>query len=125
MTQPNNIQATDLSGNLANPTDFYFSNFYTPTFTVSQNIDDAILAFFERVTENKESAKILASSVIYISIARGIDPMETLAKFADLESDQLTSYVAVFLNLNRVGTSFLGISGTPKVSKYVQRSILP
>ena len=123
--QPNNIDATDLSENLFNDTDFFFSNYFSPAFTVSQNIDDAVLAFFEKITQNKESAKVLASSVIYISLARDIDPMETLANFSSLDEDQLNSYVTAFLNLNRTGTSYLGINGAPRVGKYVQRMIMP
>jgi hypothetical protein len=123
--QPNNINATDLSGSIPNETDFFFSNYFSPAFTVSQNIDDAVLAFFEKITQNKESAKVLASSVIYISLARDIDPMETLASFYSLNEDQLNSYVTAFLNLNRTGTSYLGINGVPRVGKYVQRMIMP
>lgn len=125
MAQPNNINATDLSAGVPNETDNFFTNYYSPAFTVSQNVDDAVLAFFERVTENKESAKILASSVIYTSLARDIDPMEILAKFDAMKDDELNSYITVFLNINRVGTSYLGINGTPKVGKYVQRMIRP
>ena len=125
MSQPNNINATDLSAGVPNETDNFFTNYYSPSFTVSQNVDDAVLAFFERVTENKESAKILASSVIYTSLARDIDPMEILAKFDAMKDDELKSYITVFLNINRVGTSYLGINGTPKVGKYVQRMIRP
>jgi hypothetical protein len=123
--QPNNINATNLSENLFNDTDFFFSNYFSPAFTVSQNIDDAVLAFFEKITQNKESAKVLASSVIYISLARDIDPMETLANFSSLDEGQLNSYITAFLNLNRTGTSYLGINGAPRVGKYVQRMIMP
>lgn len=125
MVQPNNINATDLSLGVPNETDNFFTNYFTPSFTVSQNVDDTILAFFEKITENKESAKVLASSVIYTSLARDIDPMEILAKFQSMKDDELNSYVTVFLNINRVGTSYLGINGAPKVGKYVQRMIRP
>mgnify|MGYP006275299959 CR=1 FL=1 len=124
-TQPNNITSVNLAGDPANETDFFFSNFFTPAFTVSQNIDDAILGFFERITENKESAKILASSMIYISLSRNVDPMESLANFSTMSDADINSYVTAFLNLNRAGTSYLGINGVPRVSKYVQRTILP
>jgi hypothetical protein len=40
------------------------------------------------------------------------------------ESDELTPYLTMLLNQNRVNTSLLGISNTPPVDKYVQRSIL-
>ena len=40
------------------------------------------------------------------------------------EQDELTPYLTVLLNQNRVNTSLLGISNTPAVNKYIQRSIL-
>lgn len=40
------------------------------------------------------------------------------------EQDELTPYLTVLLNQNRVNTSLLGISNSPPVNKYVQRSIL-
>lgn len=125
MAQPNNINATDLSIGVPNETDYFFTNYFTPAFTVSQNVDDAVLAFFEKITDNKESAKVLASSVIYTSLARDMDPMEILSKFSSMKVEELNSYVAVFLNINRIGTSYLGINGVPKVGKYVQRMIRP
>jgi hypothetical protein len=126
MAQPGNINAIDvINGATPNETDYFFSNYFTPTFTVSQNIDDAVLSFFEKITENKEAAKVLASSVIYTSLARGMDPMEVLNKFSTMGEGELNSYVSVFLNLNRVGTSYLGLNGVPKVGKYVQRMIRP
>lgn len=40
------------------------------------------------------------------------------------EQDEITPYLTVLLNQNRVNTSLLGISNSPPVNKYVQRSIL-
>lgn len=40
------------------------------------------------------------------------------------EQDEITPYLAVLLNQNRVNTSLLGINNTPDVSKYITRSIL-
>ena len=40
------------------------------------------------------------------------------------EKDELTPYLTVLLNQNRVNTSLLGISQNPPVNKYVSRSIL-
>lgn len=40
------------------------------------------------------------------------------------EQDEITPYLTVLLNQNRVNTSLLGISNNPPVNKYVQRSIL-
>lgn len=103
----------------------FFNNFFKPQFSLASNVDDASIALFERITNNKESARLLASSVIYTSIATNIDPMETLAKFSGLDSDSLLAYTTLFLNLNRVGTSYLGINNNTRVSKYIRRSIIP
>lgn len=40
------------------------------------------------------------------------------------EQDELTPYLTVLLNQNRVNTSLLGISNTPQINKYIQRAIL-
>jgi len=106
-------------------TNNFFNNFFQPSFTVSQNTDDIMLSFFEKISNNRESAKLMASSVIYTSLARNIDPIETLAKFSTMATEELNSYVVMFLNLNRVGTSYLGINNAPRVSKYVKRMIMP
>lgn len=123
--KPTNISAVDAVEIVEGKAPTFFNNFYQPDFTVSQNVNDAILAFFEKITDNREAAKIMASSVIYTSLAQGIDPLETLEKFSTMSSEDLNSYVAMFLNLNRVGTSYLGINGRPRTGKYVARMIRP
>jgi hypothetical protein len=58
-------------------------------------------------------------------MAQRVSPMEILDRFKDMSQEEITGFAAMFLNLNRVGTSYLGISNRPKTNKYVQRSILP
>jgi len=123
MASPNNLSESVLSGNTTTLT--FFNNFFQPGFTVSQNIDDAVLGFFEQICNNKQAAKILASSIIYTSIAQRLDPMDILANFSKMDNLELNAYITMFLNLNRVGTSFLGVKNSPRVSKYVKRMILP
>lgn len=119
----NNIGAIDASG--TSNAQSFFNNLSLPPITVSQNIDDAVIAYFQRITSSKESAKALAAAVILTSVSQGIDPMATLQEFMKMEKGQLNSYLAMFLNLNRVGTSYLGISNQPTASKYVIRTLLP
>lgn len=38
---------------------------------------------------------------------------------------ELDAYLTMFLNLNRAGTSLLGLGNSPHTSKYITRSILP
>ena len=40
------------------------------------------------------------------------------------EQDEITPFLTVLLNQNRVNTSLLGLSNSPPVNKYVQRAIL-
>jgi len=120
-----NLDTIDKSVNAATDPNKYFNNYFGPTFQVNPNVDAAILSYFESVSDNKESAKALASAVIYTSYTQRINPMETLTEFTKLPKGELNSYLTMFLNLQRVGTSYLGITNQPAVNKYVQRAIIP
>jgi len=61
-----------------NITTSYFNNYFKPDLSVSQNLDNAVLGFFESITGNKESAKVMASVVLYTAITQGIDPMSVV-----------------------------------------------
>jgi len=37
---------------------------------------------------------------------------------------ELTAYLAMFLNLNRINTSMLGVSNAPMANKYIARTII-
>jgi len=124
-TKPSNLTSVNAVEITSGQVPSFFNNFYQPAYSVSQNVDDAVLAFFEKITDGREAAKIMASAVIYTSLAQNIDPLETLQKFSTMSSEDLNSYVAMFLNLNRVGTSYLGINNRPRTGKYVARMIRP
>lgn len=123
MTQFTNYGSID-TNTLAN-TENFFNNINLPPVNVSQNVDDAVIAYFEKITENKQAAKNLAAAVILTSVSQGIDPMETIQEFMKMDNKALASYVTMFLNLSRVGTSYLGITNQPTIGKYVKRMILP
>jgi hypothetical protein len=122
---PTNLQRIDT--NNVNPprTDSFFNNFFNFPIEVSSNIDAAILAHFEQITDNKESARALASAVIYTAIKQGINPMVALDDFKKIPPGELNTYTALFLNFDRIGTSFLGLKNRPAQSKYITRTILP
>lgn len=121
---PTNLQAVNLNSFNERDVQKYFNNFFDVPINVSSNIDTAIIGYFETITDNKEAARALASAVIYTSVKQGINPMETLKEFQKLPRGELDAYTAMFLNLDRVGTSFLGISNSPVINKYVNRTIL-
>ena len=121
--EPTNLTQINLNAVETKNTDKYFNNFFDVPVEVSSNVDAAIVAYFEQVADNKESARALASAVIYTSVKQGLDPMETLQEFQRLPKGELDAYTAMFLNFERKGTSYLGISNQPQVNKYIQRSI--
>lgn len=118
----NNISNIDLDS--LQDTQTFFNNYYLPAVTVSQNVDDSIIGFFQQVTDTKESAKALAGAVILTSLAQRTDPMDVLQKFSKMSKGELNSYLTMFLNLNRIGTSYLGINNAPQTSKYIARTLL-
>lgn len=108
----------------ANP-DKFFNNFFNFPVEVSTNVDAAVVAYFEQIADNKESARALASAVIYTAIKQGINPMSALDEFKKIPPGELSAYTALFLNFERVGTSFLGLTNRPVQNKYITRAILP
>lgn len=103
----------------------YLNNFYKPNYTITSNQNTAVIAFFENITQDYESAKILASSVVYTSIAQGVDPMTVIDQLKNMDGENRNKFISMFLNFNRIGTSQLGIHTTSKYNKYIQRMINP
>jgi hypothetical protein len=121
---------TVISGNLpplssGNATTDYFDRFFVRTPGTSSNKNDMLVAFLQEWTGSYEAGNILAGVVLYTAETQGIDPAILIDEFQKLDKKQLNSYLTLFLNLNRVGTSLLGISNTPQTSKYISRAILP
>lgn len=119
-----------VNGNLppsdnTNKTTEYFNNFFKSDLTTSQNVDDALVGYFQTVTGDKDSGRTLAATVLYTALSQGIDPMSIVDEFRSMRPNELNAYLTVFLNINRANTSLLGIGNTPQVSKYILRSILP
>lgn len=121
MSSPQNINSVNLASTEPQK---YFNNLFLNPSTITANQNDAVIAFFERQTQNKDAAKLLASAVIYTASAQNLDPMSIIQQFTQLPTGQLNPYLTMFLNLNRVGTSYLGINNQPSVNKYIQRAIL-
>lgn len=105
--------------------DKFFNNFFNFPVEVSSNVDSAVVAYFEQIADNKESARALASAVIYTAVKQGINPMSALDEFKKIPIGELNAYTALFLNFERVGTSFLGLKNRPLQNKYITRAILP
>jgi hypothetical protein len=123
-TYPTNLSEVNTNPLTTRDVEKYFNNYFDIPVNVSSNVDSAIVAYFEQITSNKESAKALASAVIYTSLKQGLDPMITLKEFQKLSAGELDAYTAMFLNFERVGTSYLGINNSPQLNKYIQRTII-
>jgi|APCry1669190731_1035312.scaffolds.fasta_scaffold163327_1 hypothetical protein len=108
-----------------NTTTGYFDNFFTQINTVSENVNDAVIGYFQELTGNKDSGATLAAAVLYTAQQQNIEPMQLIDEFRKLKPNELNAYLTMFLNFNRVGTSLLGLSNTPQTSKYITRAILP
>ena len=124
---PNPTNLSRIDTNAINPpqVDKFFNNYFDFPISVSSNVDAALVAYFEYIADNKASARALASAVIYTAIKQGIDPMSALDEFRKIPQGDLNTYTALFLNFERIGTSFLGIKNRPQQNKYVTRAILP
>lgn len=108
-----------------NQTTDFFDDYFVQQLGTSQDINDAFIGYFQSVTGDKTTGKNMAGSVLYTAKAQGLSPMELLDQFRKLSPGELNAYLAMFLNLNRAGTSLLGLSNAPKVSKYITRAVLP
>ena len=122
---PTNLTGIDTNAVSPPNPDKFFNNFFNFPVEVSSNVDAAVVAYFEQIADNKESARALASAVIYTAIKQGIDPMSALDEFKKIPIGELSAYTALFLNFERVGTSFLGLTNRPTQNKYITRAILP
>ena len=105
-------------------TNTYVNNFILDQ-PISNEVDEAIIGYFEQITENKKSARLVAGALIRTSISQGLDPMVILENFTKLKRGQVNAYLNMFLNFNRVGTSYLGLLNPPEINKYVARAIKP
>lgn len=122
---PSNLERINTNSISPPDPDKFFNNFFDFPIEVSSNVDAAVVAYFEQIADNKESARALASAVVYTAVKQGINPMSALDEFRKIPLGDLSAYTALFLNFERVGTSFLGLKNQPVQNKYVTRAILP
>ena len=121
MGNPVNLSQINLSAQ--QETNKFFNNYYESLFNTSSNEHDALVSFFEKTTGSMASAKILASGVLYTAKTRNIGVMDVLNEFSRLDPGQLNSALALFLNSQRYGSSYLGINTSAPISEYISRSI--
>ena len=116
--------STNLPINDMDATKKYFEQVYDQPIEFSQNVVDALYAFFIARTDNKETALALVSTTLVTALEARVDPMEMLDKFEGLDDFVLDSQLALFLNISRTPTSMLGVQNIPTVNKHISRTIL-
>ena len=72
MSYTNNLSTPELTrtSTQRQDTDTYFSNVYKPRFNASPDQAAALQTYFEGVTNDKESARLLTTSVIYTALSQ-------------------------------------------------------
>ena len=115
-----NLPPTTIGSSTTN----YFDNFFKNGESVSSNVNDAVIAYFQSVTGNADTGTTLAASVLYTALQQKIDPMKLIDQFRKMKPGELNAYLTMLLNVNRVGTSLLGLSNSPQTSPYITRAIL-
>lgn len=103
----------------------YFGTIYDSPINISQDIVDALYAFFVSRTENEETALALVHTVVVTALGAKINPMAMLDTFKKASSNlKLDVQLATFLNQTRNNTSMLGVKNVPKVNNHISRTIL-
>jgi hypothetical protein len=118
-----NVTAPDLSNSVTDANK-YFNNFYAIDFSVGIS-NDAIAGYFEQYTGDEIAGRNLAAAVQFTAQSQNLDPMAVLDEFKKLPKGQLDTYLAAFLNANRVPTSMVGFKATKTSNIFIQRAILP
>lgn len=119
-----NLQGPNLNTAVTQPdANRYFNNFYSVDFSVGA-ANDVVTAFFEQYTGDATAGKNLAAAVLYTAKAQNLDPLVVLGDFQALPKNQLSTYLAAFLNINRVPTSTIGIKSGTKTNPLVARTII-
>lgn len=124
ITTASNLVGPDLAGSQTNAKKF-FTNLYSVDFGVSPEVNDTYNAFFEKYTGSKSAGNQMAATVLYSAIAQGLNPLAVLNDFQQLPKGQIDTYLAAFLNVNRVPTSSIGIKNPVTVNPFISRTILP
>lgn len=118
-TKPSNLGTQSLD-----QTNKFFSNYFIPDYTVSIGTNDAILSWFEQVTGDRESAELLAQTVINTAQLNNEDPMKVLDQFMKMPMGDLNNLLALYLNSSRVSTSLLGTVNAPAANQRASRTVL-
>lgn len=118
MTIPNNLPNIPV-----NKTDSYFNNYYKNLPFIDTNSQAVLISFFEGITVDNETAKVMAGSLVQIVQQQNLDMNKILDDLRKLSKKNIDAYLTLLFNMNRVNSSFLGVINVPTTSDYVTRTI--
>jgi hypothetical protein len=118
MATPNLVESNESA------TSKYFNNVYKTTNAISPAISSSIISWFQEQTGSRETATLLARTLINTAESIGEDPRKILQEFTKLPQGELNSYLALFLNSGRVPTSLLGIKNQPVPTDLISRTLI-
>ena len=102
----------------------YFNNIFKPVVALQSDMVEAVETYFEIITKNKASARVLASAVIFTALNQKQDPLAVVQEFKKMGTGEINEYLAAYLNLNRIPTSLIGVLNKPTPNQFVERAIL-
>ena len=102
----------------------YFNNVFKPVVALQSDMVEAVETYFEIITKNKASARVLASAVIFTALNQKQDPPAVVQEFKKMGTGEINEYLAAYLNLNRIPTSLIGVLNKPTPNQFVERAIL-
>jgi hypothetical protein len=82
----------------------FFNNFYNSAVNASQNVDDAVIGFFESITNDAQAARVLASTVLYTALTQGLDPMTFVDELRALKSGKRIEHKVPIDNVQFIST---------------------
>lgn len=73
-----------------NKTTAFFNNYFEPDYSVSPDISDATVAYFQTITGSADAGRLLAASVIYTALTNKLDPASLIDEFRKIPSGKIT-----------------------------------
>lgn len=106
------------------PTQQYFNGYFEQPVRITQNDHDAILGYFQKVTQDRKAAEALTSAIVTIADQSNVSPVKLLDEVKSNNGFEVTQRVAALINATRRNTSLLGSKqsriSNPMISRNIQ-----
>lgn len=116
---------TNLPVNFSSPTTANFLSSFDRPVAISDNTYEELVSIFERRTSNSLAVQNLVAAVIQGLEEQRVDVNQVVDSLRASSDSEIDTFLALFMNSSRIGTSFLGVSNQTSVNPYIARTILP